>query len=115
MIKMFGRFLYLSEKVTVKIIIAIVFLWISFLLFFVFINQTKKKYDWQQIKKIWYVVPLSFVLILFSFWVGRIFFLLIASWFSNFSKIIALFLTQFFITFILLSIVYEVLLFVNPY
>ena len=115
MTKMFGRVINLSEKSTVKIIIVIVFLWISFLLFFVFINQTKKKYDWQQIKKIWYVVPLTFLLILFSFWAGKTFFLFTASSFSNISKILALICTQFLLTFILLSIVYEVLLFVNPY
>ena len=115
MIKMFGRFINLSERITVKIIIAIVFLWISFLLFFIFINQTKKKYDWQQIKKIWYVVPLTFLLILLSFWLGRTFFLLITNSFSNISKIFALFCTQLLLTFILLSTIYEVLLFVNPY
>ena len=115
MIKMFGNILNLSEKTTVKIIIVIVFLWIFFLLFFIFINHTKKKYDWQQIKKIWFVVPLTFFLILFSFWIGRTFFLFASASFSNNSKLFAMICTQFLLTFILLSAVYEFLLIFNLY
>lgn len=115
MIKMFGNILNLSEKTTVKIIIVIVFLWIFFLLFFIFINHTKKKYDWQQIKKIWFVVPLTFFLILFSFWIGRQFFLFASASFSNNSKLFAMICTQFLLTFILLSAVYEFLLIFNLY
>lgn len=115
MFNFFGKYLNFSEKSTVKVIILIAFIWISFLTFFVFINNNKKKYDWQRLKKIWYVVPLTFLLILFSFWIGRLIFSTFSASFSDESKVFGLFCTQFLIAFSLNSVFYNILLYFNPY
>lgn len=115
MINFFGRYINLSEKTTVKIIITLVFLWIIFLLFFIFINQNKKKYDWQRLKKIWYVVPLTFLLILFSLWAGRWIFSHFSRSYSDIAKIFGLFCTQLILTFLVCSVTFNILLYFNPY
>lgn len=114
-IKIFGKYFNLSEKSAVKIIILIVFVWISFLTFLVFVNQNKKKYDWRRLKKIWHVVPVTFLLILFSFWSGRRIFSLFSASFTDAGKVFGLFCAQFSLAFVLISVFYEILLHINPH
>lgn len=70
----FGRYRKLSESIIIKIIIFISFCWLVFLFLLAFINIRLQKKTWASIKNIWFSIPVTFIIIFLSFWIGIKFF-----------------------------------------
>jgi len=73
-IRFFGRrYVRISEHTIVIIIISIIFSFLLFLFLFTFINNRIEKENWLNVRKIWYIAPIVFLLILCSLYLGLIF------------------------------------------
>ncbi len=106
MIRFFGRYINLTETVTLKIIIFIIFSWLLFIFTLIFINNNLKQFAWQRVKKILHVVPLTFTISLLSIYFGRLIFYYLKRPQSYASQIYCLLSFQFIVTIFLLSIFY---------
>lgn len=72
MISIMGSYFLLSEETIVKIIIFIIVIFLLFIAILGFVNINLQKDAWSKIKKIWYVVPITFILVLLSLYCGKI-------------------------------------------
>lgn len=102
MISLFGHYITVSEINTVKIIVLIIFTFLIFLVLLGFINKTFKQEAWAKIKKIWYVVPITLVLVFAACFTGKGLCILFARYFTPAGKLFffigSLFLFSFFYT-----------------
>ncbi len=73
-IKLFGSYHTVSEKIILHIIVPTIFLWLLFIFTLVFVNRRLKRHTWSTIGKIWWSVPLTYLLLLAGFFVGGIIF-----------------------------------------
>lgn len=73
-IKLFGSYHTVSEKMILHIVIPTIFLWILFIFILIFVNRRLKKHTWYTIGKIWWSVPLTYILITCGFFLGGILF-----------------------------------------
>lgn len=113
MVKIFGRYINLTESATLKIIILIIFLWLLFIFTFIFINVNQKRFAWQRVKKIIYVAPLSFFIIVASFFIGKTIFGLLPGNPTYAGKIYTLLSIQFICTILLISLLFLFVLLSN--
>lgn len=74
----------ITEKTIVIIIIIIILSLLLFLFLFTFINNRIQKENWNNTRQMWYLVPITFVLLLASLFAGKYFSLFI---FRNYSGI----------------------------
>ena len=71
MVKLFGGYRILSERSLLRIILPTVLLWLIFVYMLFFVNTRLKKRAWSTIKKIWYSVPLIYLLLIICFFLSR--------------------------------------------
>lgn len=64
MISIFGHYFTLSETSTVKIIVCTILICLIFLSIIGFLHKNSQFDAWNKIKKIWFVAPITFILIL---------------------------------------------------
>jgi hypothetical protein len=69
-IKLFGSYHTVSEKMILHIVIPTIFLWLLFIFILVFVNRRLKKHTWYTIGKVWWSVPLTYLLITIGFFLG---------------------------------------------
>lgn len=110
---LFGRLFRLTESLIIRIIILIALLWLFFIFYLAFINTRLKKHNWQTIKKIWYSIPVTFVLIYFTVLFTRPFVNNFYLSKSDYTSIFALFLNFFFISLFICSAYYLISLIFN--
>ncbi|MCR4579363.1 MAG: hypothetical protein K5681_03350 [Treponema sp.] len=113
MIKAFNNYFRLRESTTIKIIILIIFIWLFFIFLLVFVNIRQKRNTWHAIKHIWYSIPVTYFLIVISFFMGRLFFNLFLHPESEAKKIMYLFCFQFVITIFICAAFYTITLLLN--
>lgn len=106
MMRYFTHYLNLTESMTIKIIIVMVFCWLFFIFTFVFVNMGLKHYSWQRVRKIIYVVPVTFLLLIASFFLGLRIFQIFQTAATDAGKIYALISIQLIISIIFISIFY---------
>lgn len=108
-----GRYLRLSESNTVRIII---FLLLTFLLFIAllgFININLQKEAWEKIRKIWYVVPITFAIVVLSLFIGKGVFLLLRKFSAGAGRLYLMFGLELFFTFLLTTIYFIIQIMFN--
>lgn len=69
-IKLFGSYHIVSEKNILHIVVPIIFLWLLFIFSFAFVNRRLQKHTWSTIGKIWWSVPLTYILLTAGFFIG---------------------------------------------
>lgn len=104
--RFFGRLIFISETTTIIIIIFIMFFWIFLIVMILSLNIVKKQQSLIQIKKIWFILPLSFLILVFSFFLGKLFVVNCLSKGTDTFFIFKLFLFEF-----SLSCIFEAILF----
>lgn len=87
MISLLGHYFRLSETLIVKIITFIILSSILFILLLGLINKSLQHSAWTKIKKIWYVVPITFALVFISFLAGKGLYLLFGKRFTDIGKL----------------------------
>lgn len=108
-----GRYLRLSEANTVRIII---FLLLTFLLFIAllgFINTNLQKDAWEKIKKIWYVVPITFSIVVLSCFLGKVSFSLLINLASLSGRLYLMFGLELFFAFLLTTVYFIIQIIFN--
>lgn len=71
MLRIFGRYQVLSEFAILRIAVPTIFLWTLFIFLLFLVNTRLKKHAWSAIRRIWYSVPLVFILNIASFLISR--------------------------------------------
>ena len=69
LMKFFGTYHTISENVILRIVLPTILLWLLFILLLVFVNNRLKKHTWSAIRRIWYCVPATFVIIELAFFI----------------------------------------------
>ena len=73
-IKAFGSYHIISEAMILHIVTPVIFVWIIFIFMLIFVNRRMKRHTWYTIGKIWWSVPLTYLLMVFIFIISRFFF-----------------------------------------
>ncbi len=94
MIKMFGKYKILSERFLLKIIVPIILLWITFIFMLFFVNTRLKRRTWSSIRKIWYSVPVIYILLILSFFLSRLLLSYLISGTNDAAKIYTILIAQ---------------------
>ncbi|MBR1640552.1 MAG: hypothetical protein IJ688_14355 [Treponema sp.] len=113
MVKVFNRYLRLIETTTIKIIIVIIFIWLIFIFFLIFVNIRQKRTTWHAIKNVWYSIPVTYILIALSFFLGKLFFTIFLHPATDARTVMYLTCIQLIITIFVCSAFYIVMLLVN--
>ena len=71
-IKLFGSYHLISERMILHIIIPVIFLWLIFIFMLVFVNRRLKNHTWYTIGHVWWTVPLTYLLIMLGFFIAGI-------------------------------------------
>ena len=71
MLRFFGKYQVLSEFAILRIAVPTIFLWTLFIFLLFLVNTRLKKHAWSAIIRIWYSVPLVFILNIASFLISR--------------------------------------------
>lgn len=71
MLRFFGKYQVLSEFAILRIAVPTIFLWTLFIFLLFLVNTRLKKHAWSAIRRIWYSVPLVFILNIASFLISR--------------------------------------------
>lgn len=106
MLRYFTGYVNLSEKATIQIILVIILVCLFSLMILFFVNTSMKKHAWQRLKKIWYIVPVTFAVIYLSFFEGKFIFNALKLKLNDVQKIYFLLSLQIFIGFLNTSIIY---------
>ena len=73
-LRFFGAYRVISERMILRIICPTIFLWILFIFLLIFVNRRMKRHTWYTIGKIWWSVPLTWLLIILGFTLAGIFY-----------------------------------------
>ncbi len=112
-IKLFGSYHTISERLIIHIVIPTIFLWLLFIFSLVFVNRRLKKHTWSTIGKIWWSVPLTYLLLFAGFFLGGILFRNISGDFSYAAKIYGQLIFQISISLFLVLSAYLIILTLN--
>ena len=93
-IKLFGRYRIFNERSLLRIILPSILAWLTFIFMLFFVNRRLKKRAWSTIGKIWYTVPLLYLLLFLCFTVVRQLFLYIFPQVSNAEGVYAILIAQ---------------------
>ena len=113
MLRLFHKYYRLTESATIKIIILIFLSWLIYAFLMLFANIRQKRTTWFTIKGIWYSLPVTFLLILISFFLGKIFAGLFIKTSSDAGKIMYLYCIQLLISFFICAAFYTIILLIN--
>ena len=113
MIRLFRRYFKLSEINLLRIIIVIIFFWVCFIFLFFFVNRHLQKRAWNTIKNIWYLVPGTFFISIFSFILGKVLYQFFFYSSSDIRKIFTLLSVQLVTVFFFISAFYALILLLN--
>ena len=72
--ELFGSYHTISERMILRFITPTIFLWILFIFTLIFVNRNLQKHTWSTIGKIWWSVPLTYLLLVAGFFVAGILF-----------------------------------------
>lgn len=73
-VKFLGSYRIVSERMILRIICPTIFMWILFIFMLIFVNRRLKKHTWYTIGKIWWSVPLTWLLLILGFTLAGIFY-----------------------------------------
>lgn len=105
-IKFFNNYYRITEQNIVRLIIFIFFASVLFISLLSFINSNKRNTTWKRIKKIWFSAPLTFLIILASFFFGKGIYFIFRKCFSLTGSITFLLSLQLILSFLFSSTYY---------
>ena len=73
-LRLFGSYHIISERTILHIVIPTIFLWLLFIFLLIFVNRRLKKHTWYTIGKVWWSVPLTFLILECSFFLAGLLF-----------------------------------------
>ena len=73
-IRLFGSYHIISERTILHIVIPTIFLWLLFIFVLIFVNRRLKRHTWYTIGKVWWSVPLTFFILVGSFFLAGMIF-----------------------------------------
>ena len=73
-ISLFGHFHIVSERMILRIVTPTIFIWILFIFILIFVNRRLKRHAWYTIGKVWWSVPLTYLLLVAVFFISRYFY-----------------------------------------
>ena len=112
-IRLFGRYRLISELLILKIIIPTIFIWIVYIFILFFVNTRMKKHAWSTIKSIWYIIPVTYGLLIAGFFIGRFLSTEVFSFTTDSGKIYGQFSTQILLSLFIAEFTYICILFLN--
>lgn len=113
MVQLFGHLYMLAERVILKILLPVIMLWIFFIFILIFINSRLKRRAWSAIKKIWYTVPVIYIVLVISFILGRFVFINMGSSLSDTARVYGILAVQILTALFLLSLFFILILSLN--
>ena len=72
--RLFGSFHIISESTILHIVIPTIFIWLLFIFILIFVNRRLKRHTWYTIGKVWWSVPLTYAILVASFFLSGMFF-----------------------------------------
>ena len=112
-IRFFGSYHTISEATILHIVVPTIFIWLLFIFFLIFTNRRLKKHTWYTIGKIWWSVPLTFVIIEASFFLAGLIFKNLFTNVSNAGRIYGMLSFQIITALFFSFITYILILFTN--
>ena len=112
-IRLFGRYRVISESLILRIILPSILAWIFFICVLFFVNIRMKKHAWSTIQNIWYLIPVTYILIILGFLLGRYVSRDIFQFTTEASKIYGQVATQILISLIISQLFFLFVLFLN--
>ena len=73
-IRLFGSYHIISEIIILRIVVPVIFFWLLFIFTLIFVNQRLQRHTWYTIGKIWWSVPLTYLLITACFFISGVLF-----------------------------------------
>ena len=70
LLRFFGSYHIISEIIILRIVVPIIFLWLIFIFTLIFINRRLQRHTWFTIGKIWWSVPLTYLLLVAGFFIS---------------------------------------------
>ena len=74
LIRLFGRFHLISERTILRIVTPVIFVWLIFIFLLIFVNRRLKRHAWYTVAKVWWSVPLTYLLMVLIFFSTGYFF-----------------------------------------
>lgn len=105
-IKLINKYYRITEQNIVRLIIFLFFACVLFITLLSFINSNKRNKTWKRIKKIWFSAPLTFFIILASFFLGKGIYFIFKKYFSLQGSITFLLSLQLILSFLFSSTYY---------
>ena len=116
LVRLFGSYHIISEGLILRIVTPVIFIWILFIFMLIFVNRRLKRHTWYTIGKIWWSVPLTYLIITFTFFISGLYFRNMFPNISDAGKIYGQFILQIsFSLFIILSVYLLLLTFINGF
>lgn len=106
----FNNFITFSEALTIKIIVFIIFSWLSYIILLIFVNTRQKHHAWQRVKNIWWALPATYIITVLGFIAGKALYKLLITQNSNVQQIFTLISFQIFVSLIAVSVFYLLIL-----
>ena len=113
MIRIINNYFRLIETTTIRIIILIFFIWVFFIFMLIFVNIRQKRTTWNSIKHVWYTFPVTYILTVISFVLGKLLFTVFFHPATDARRVIYLCAFQLLITLYLCATFYMILLLLN--
>ena len=73
-IRLFGSWKLISENLILRFVTPTIFAWLVFIFLLIFVNRRLKRHTWYTIGKIWWSVPLTWLLLILCFFASGYFF-----------------------------------------
>ncbi|MBP5519160.1 MAG: hypothetical protein J6X84_01080 [Treponema sp.] len=111
--RVFGKYRIISESFILQIVIPTIFVWLIFIFILIFVNRRLKLHAWQKIGKIWWSVPLTYLIISLSFFISGLLFKAISPAATDAGKIYGLLATQIITSLFFVLAIYIIILSTN--
>ena len=73
-LSLFGHFHIISERMILRIATPTIFIWILFIFLLIFVNRRLKRHAWYTIGKVWWSVPLTYLIMVAVFFITSFFY-----------------------------------------
>ena len=112
-LRLFGNYTTISEKAILRIVTPTIFIWLLFIFMLFFVNQRMKRRTWSAIGKIWWSVPLTWLILVAGFFSAEYFFQNLFSTTSPAQKIYGQLIFQILLSLFLAFVIYLIILSLN--
>lgn len=112
-IRLFGNYKTISESLILRIVTPTIFIWLLFIFILFFVNQRMKRRTWSAIGKIWWSVPLTYLILIAGFFSAEYFFQNLFSTTSPAQQIYGQLIFQILLSLFIAFVIYLIILSLN--